>query len=127
MIPKHHGAKLTDIPDDQLSEVLVRDNHGNTQIGITDTKQVELTILLTSSQPIAKKLVTATGAQEYNILQNNGRGAHQEVDHVRQLLILVLRAVITADHDVTEQVHFHMVFQLLDLPSRQMKGVDQLT
>ena len=23
MIPKHHGAKLTDIPDDSLSEILV--------------------------------------------------------------------------------------------------------
>jgi diadenosine tetraphosphate (Ap4A) HIT family hydrolase len=33
-------------------------------------------------QPVAKKLVLATGAQEYNILQNNGRGAHQEVGHV---------------------------------------------
>ncbi|KAK3385098.1 HIT-like domain-containing protein [Podospora didyma] len=54
VIPKFHGAKLTDIPDEQLSEIL----------------------------PIAKKLVTATGAVEYNILQNNGRGAHQEVDHV---------------------------------------------
>ena len=33
-------------------------------------------------QPCAKKLVTATGAQNYNLLQNNGRAAHQEVDHV---------------------------------------------
>ncbi|KAG7293852.1 hypothetical protein NEMBOFW57_003912 [Staphylotrichum longicolle] len=54
VIPKHHGEKLTDVPDDHLSEIL----------------------------PIAKKLVVATGAQEYNILQNNGRGAHQEVGHV---------------------------------------------
>lgn len=34
-------------------------------------------------QPIAKKLVVASGAENYNILQNNGRIAHQEVDHVR--------------------------------------------
>nr|AAY86761.1 HIT family protein 1 [Chaetomium globosum] len=54
IIPKFHGAKLTDIPDEHLSDIL----------------------------PIAKKLVAATGATEYNILQNNGRGAHQEVDHV---------------------------------------------
>ncbi|KAI2603028.1 HIT-like domain-containing protein [Hypoxylon fragiforme] len=54
VIPKFHGAKLTDIPDDQLGEIL----------------------------PVAKKLVTATGASNYNILQNNGRIAHQEVDHV---------------------------------------------
>lgn len=31
---------------------------------------------------MAKKLVRATGAEQYNILQNNGRLAHQEVDHV---------------------------------------------
>jgi len=54
VIPKHHGAKLTDIPDDQLTEIL----------------------------PVAKKLVLASGATNYNILQNNGRLAHQEVDHV---------------------------------------------
>ena len=34
-------------------------------------------------QPVAKKIVTATGANDYNLLQNNGRGAHQMVDHVR--------------------------------------------
>ncbi|KAM4062264.1 HIT domain-containing protein [Hirsutella rhossiliensis] len=54
VIPKHHGAKLTDIPDDHLSEIL----------------------------PTLKKLVTATGASEYNILQNNGTIAHQQVHHV---------------------------------------------
>ncbi|KAF4773234.1 HIT domain-containing protein [Colletotrichum scovillei] len=54
VIPKHHGAKLADIPDDQLSELL----------------------------PVVKKLVAATGATDYNILQNNGRIAHQMVDHV---------------------------------------------
>lgn len=36
-------------------------------------------------QPVVKKLVRATGAENYNILQNNGRLAHQEVDHVRYL------------------------------------------
>ncbi|KAK4131495.1 HIT-domain-containing protein [Trichocladium antarcticum] len=54
VIPKFHGEKLTDIPDEHLAEIL----------------------------PIAKRLVVATGAEEYNILQNNGRGAHQEVGHV---------------------------------------------
>lgn len=54
MIPKHHGAKLTDIPDDQLHEIL----------------------------PVAKKIAAASGADNYNILQNNGRLAHQVVDHV---------------------------------------------
>ncbi|ROT37912.1 hit family protein [Sodiomyces alkalinus F11] len=54
VIPKHHGAKLADIPDDQLTEIL----------------------------PVVKKLVQATGATDYNLLQNNGRIAHQVVDHV---------------------------------------------
>jgi len=54
VIPKYHGRKLSEIPDDQLSEIL----------------------------PIVKKLVTATGATDYNVLQNNGRIAHQQVDHV---------------------------------------------
>ncbi|CRK36489.1 hypothetical protein BN1723_015086, partial [Verticillium longisporum] len=54
VIPKHHGAKLTDIPDDHLMEIL----------------------------PVVKKLVNATGSVDYNILQNNGRAAHQMVDHI---------------------------------------------
>ncbi|KAI6250492.1 Adenosine 5'-monophosphoramidase HNT1, partial [Erysiphe necator] len=54
VIPKFHGEKLTDIPDDHLFEIL----------------------------PVVKKLVKATGAKDWNILQNNGRIAHQEVDHV---------------------------------------------
>lgn len=54
MIPKFHGAKLTDIPDDSLHELL----------------------------PVAKKIANAAGATNFNILQNNGRVAHQVVDHV---------------------------------------------
>ncbi|KIW15089.1 hypothetical protein PV08_07876 [Exophiala spinifera] len=54
VIPKYHGAKLTDIPDDHLTELL----------------------------PVVKKLAIASGAENYNVLQNNGRPAHQEVDHV---------------------------------------------
>ncbi|KAI9666350.1 MAG: Adenosine 5'-monophosphoramidase [Bathelium mastoideum] len=54
VIPKHHGAKLTEIPDDQLNEIL----------------------------PVVKKLAVAASAEDYNVLQNNGRIAHQQVDHV---------------------------------------------
>ncbi|KAK2744040.1 Adenosine 5'-monophosphoramidase [Myotisia sp. PD_48] len=54
VIPKHHGSKLTDIPDDSLREML----------------------------PVAKSIALATGAENYNILQNNGKLAHQFVDHV---------------------------------------------
>ncbi|PLB34552.1 HIT family protein [Aspergillus candidus] len=54
VIPKFHGAKLTDIPDEDLQEIL----------------------------PVAKRIAKATGAEDYNILQNNGRIAHQVVDHV---------------------------------------------
>ncbi|KAI9680766.1 MAG: Adenosine 5'-monophosphoramidase [Caeruleum heppii] len=51
VIPKFHGAKLTDIPDDQLGELL----------------------------PVMKKVAKASGAENYNVLQNNGRLAHQVV------------------------------------------------
>jgi len=54
VIPKFHGEKLTDIPDDQLHEIL----------------------------PVVKRIARATGAEHYNVLQNNGRLAHQEVNHV---------------------------------------------
>ena len=54
VIPKHHGAKLHDIPDDALTEIL----------------------------PVAKKIAQAVGCEDYNVLQNNGRIAHQLVDHV---------------------------------------------
>lgn len=54
VIPKYHAAKMHELPEDALQEIL----------------------------PIAKKVAIATGAAEYNILQNNGRLAHQVVDHV---------------------------------------------
>ncbi|KAK3720621.1 Adenosine 5'-monophosphoramidase [Vermiconidia calcicola] len=59
VIPKYHGATLTDIPDDSLSELL----------------------------PVAAKLARATGAEQYNILQNNGEMAHQVVKHVHLHMI----------------------------------------
>lgn len=59
VIPKHHGAKLTDIPDDSLTELL----------------------------PVAKKIAAASGSENYNVLQNNGRLAHQQVDHVHVHMI----------------------------------------
>ncbi|KAF2206681.1 hypothetical protein CERZMDRAFT_52682 [Cercospora zeae-maydis SCOH1-5] len=55
IIPKHHGEKLTDIPDDSLTELLPN---------------------------IASALQTTQGLENYNILQNNGKLAHQEVGHV---------------------------------------------
>ncbi|KAM3422164.1 hypothetical protein BST61_g2534 [Cercospora zeina] len=58
IIPKHHGEKLTDIPDDFLTELL----------------------------PVAKNIASALqktqGLENYNVLQNNGKLAHQEVGHV---------------------------------------------
>lgn len=60
MIPKFHAPRLHDVPDEYL----------------VDTLQ------------IAKKVAIATGAEQYNILQNNGRLAHQVVDHVHCALLL---------------------------------------
>ncbi|CAE6349004.1 unnamed protein product [Rhizoctonia solani] len=54
IIPKYHGEKLHDIPDEYLADVM----------------------------PVAKKIAIATGATDYNILQNNGKIAHQHVFHV---------------------------------------------
>ncbi|KAI0260960.1 HIT-like domain-containing protein [Gloeopeniophorella convolvens] len=54
IIPKYHAEKMHELPDEYLSEAM----------------------------PIAKKIALAQGAENYNILQNNGRIAHQHVDHV---------------------------------------------
>ncbi|KAI5951047.1 HNT1 [Candida jiufengensis] len=67
IIPKYHGAKLHNIPDDYLSDLL----------------------------PVVKKLTKVLKLNEnntpegegYNVLQNNGRIAHQVVDHVHFHLI----------------------------------------
>lgn len=66
VIPKFHGEKLHDIPDDYLAEIL----------------------------PVTKKLVKALDLEVkglegpgYNVLQNNGKIAHQVVGHVHFHLI----------------------------------------
>ncbi|KAG7444181.1 HIT-like protein [Guyanagaster necrorhizus] len=54
VIPKYHAEKLHQLPDEHLTDIL----------------------------PIAKRIAIAQGVENYNILQNNGRIAHQVVDHV---------------------------------------------
>lgn len=54
VIPKHHAQYLHQVPDEALAHLL----------------------------PTAKKIALALGSENYNILQNNGRLAHQEVEHV---------------------------------------------
>jgi len=54
IIPKFHAEKMHELADEYLADAL----------------------------PIAKKIAIAQGAENYNILQNNGRIAHQFVDHV---------------------------------------------
>jgi diadenosine tetraphosphate (Ap4A) HIT family hydrolase len=54
VIPKHCTVKMHELPDEYLADAM----------------------------PVAKKIALALGAENYNILQNNGRIAHQEVDHV---------------------------------------------
>ncbi|KAF9220256.1 HIT-like protein [Gyrodon lividus] len=54
VIPKDHTVKMHELPDEYLADVM----------------------------PIAKKIALAQGLDNYNILQNNGRIAHQQVDHV---------------------------------------------
>jgi len=56
IVPKYHSEKMHELPDEYLADAM----------------------------PVAKKIVQAlqTDDLNYNILQNNGRIAHQEVDHV---------------------------------------------
>uniref|UniRef100_A0A6B2LQY8 HIT domain-containing protein n=1 Tax=Arcella intermedia TaxID=1963864 RepID=A0A6B2LQY8_9EUKA len=56
VIPKTHAEKMHELPDANLTEIL----------------------------PLCKKIVNALHEQglNYNILQNNGKLAHQAVDHV---------------------------------------------
>ncbi|KAF9190276.1 Adenosine 5'-monophosphoramidase [Haplosporangium sp. Z 767] len=54
IIPKHHAQFLHELPDAEMVDLL----------------------------PTAKKVAQAIGCKEYNVLQNNGRLAHQAVDHV---------------------------------------------
>ncbi|KIM43059.1 hypothetical protein M413DRAFT_443868 [Hebeloma cylindrosporum] len=54
VVPKYHAEKLHELPDESLRDVL----------------------------PIAKRIALAQGSANYNVLQNNGRIAHQEVPHV---------------------------------------------
>ncbi|TPX46870.1 hypothetical protein SeLEV6574_g02969 [Synchytrium endobioticum] len=53
VIPKAHAQYLHEVPDESLADLL----------------------------PVAKKIASAIGAKNYNVLQNNGRLAHQAVDH----------------------------------------------
>jgi diadenosine tetraphosphate (Ap4A) HIT family hydrolase len=55
VIPKEHAQRQHELSDESLADLM----------------------------PFAKKLINAAGdVVDYNILQNNGRIAHQEVDHV---------------------------------------------
>ncbi|KAJ2721204.1 Adenosine 5'-monophosphoramidase [Coemansia sp. Benny D115] len=54
VIPRYHAEKMHELPDEFLADAM----------------------------PLAKKIALAVGATDYNILQNNGRLAHQEVPHV---------------------------------------------
>lgn len=54
IIPKYHAEKMHSLPDSNLSDILL----------------------------VVKRIALGVGCNEYNLLQNNGRIAHQEIDHV---------------------------------------------
>jgi len=60
IVPKYCGAKLTDIPDDYLVEIL----------------------------PVAKRVAQAIGCENYNVVQNNGALAYQV--RISQFVVLIL-------------------------------------
>ena len=59
IIPKTHAEKLHQVPEEELIEILV----------------------------CAKNLAIKAGVEDYNVLQNNGRIAHQIIMHVHFHLI----------------------------------------
>ncbi|KAJ7863243.1 HIT-like domain-containing protein [Mycena leptocephala] len=54
VIPKYHAETLADLPDEYLQAI----------------------------GPVIKKIALATGAEQYNIVQNNGKLAFQHILHV---------------------------------------------
>ncbi|KAJ7154264.1 HIT-like domain-containing protein [Mycena filopes] len=54
VISKYHAEKLTDLPDEYLRDI----------------------------GPVIKKIAQATGAEQYNVVQNNGKMAFQHIPHV---------------------------------------------
>ncbi|KAF8883337.1 HIT-like protein [Gymnopilus junonius] len=54
VISKYHGEKILDLPDEYLADI----------------------------GPILKKVAKAIGAEQFNVIQNNGKMAMQHVDHV---------------------------------------------
>ena len=50
----HRAEKMHSLPDSNLSDILL----------------------------VVKRIALGVGCNEYNLLQNNGRIAHQEIDHV---------------------------------------------
>ena len=63
-----------------------------------------LTNNLVNVLPIAKKTAVARGLENYNILQNNGRIAHQVFSSFPNALTLTLLQTKVVDH-----VHFHII------------------
>jgi len=95
VIPKYHGEKVVDVPDEFLTDIL----------------------------PVARKVAIALGAENFNILQNNGALAHQVLWRApRELLNAVPVLVQPLTHcpaaafpvhasvaQVVPHVHFHVI------------------
>lgn len=80
IIPKFHAGRLHQIPDDYLSQIL------------PNIKKIYVALKEEASEPdqgdnTKNKETDETEELQYNVLQNNGRMAHQEVDHVHFHLI----------------------------------------
>lgn len=62
---------------------------------------------LADAMPIAKKIAIAQRVENYNILQNNGRIAHQ----VERLLFMILIRfnLVSTNFKEVDHVHFHVI------------------
>ncbi|CAG8460723.1 11658_t:CDS:2 [Acaulospora colombiana] len=85
-IEKEDDKSKIDFSSDTSKKDIVTENGENSSLSPnldhSDTLHKLPDESLADLLPVAKKVAIATGAEQYNILQNNGRLAHQEVEHV---------------------------------------------
>jgi len=81
VVPKFHGEKLHDVPEDFVAEVA----------------------------PTLRKLAIALNLNNYNVLQNNGKLAHQVLVLVAGSVLTTRPPALCAHLQEVPHVHFHLI------------------
>ncbi|TPX56654.1 hypothetical protein PhCBS80983_g04390 [Powellomyces hirtus] len=74
-LSKGHAVALITLLNGLMEQLVIPKEHAQFMHQLSDESLADL-------MPVAKKVAKALNVANYNILQNNGRLAHQEVDHV---------------------------------------------